>query len=133
MDDDEIVVTIEGLDELEKTLTEDTRKAAMRFLRRVEKKAAAVFQQEAERTAPIDTGFLAEHIVVETHVTDDTMEAKIGPTKQAYYGRFQEFGTKYQAGRHWLQRAYEASKEEALQVFIDEAKAMLEELAAKKQ
>jgi HK97 gp10 family phage protein len=131
MADIEIIVNIEGLDELERTLTEGGRKSVKRFLRAVEKKAARVLQAAAEENAPVETGVLAESIKIASRISGDQLTVSVGPSPDAFYGMFQEFGTEFQPAQHWLSMSFEDAKEEALDTFIREAAASLEEMAKK--
>jgi HK97 gp10 family phage protein len=130
--DIEIITNISGLDELERTLTEGGKRAAKNFLRKVEKTAAKIFQSNAENTAPVDTGFLSDHINVSSRVQGDTLTVQVGPSPKAFYGLFQEFGTEDQPAQHWLNRAFEESKDEALTELINTATEMLNDIAEKK-
>jgi hypothetical protein len=45
----------------------------------------------------------------------------IGPDKRFnFIGRFHEFGTKFMAGTHWMQKAFDASANQALDAYTAE-------------
>jgi len=127
--DIEIITNLEGLDELEKTLTSGSKGAVKRFLRAGEKKAARVIQAAAIDNAPELTGVLKENIKVSSSVSGDTLNVRVGPSPEAFYGIFQEFGTEFQPGQHWLSISFDESKDEALGVFLSEATDSLQEMA----
>jgi HK97 gp10 family phage protein len=128
--DIEIVTDIQGLDELEATLTEGSRKAALKFLRNAEKKAARPVLDAQRMTVPIDYGDLLEALKISSSTRGDTLTVRVGPDKsQNYIGRFTEFGTIDQPAQHWMSRAFDASKESALDAFIEVATDSLEEMA----
>lgn len=131
---DEII--IEGLDDLSRVLTEQTASAAKRYLGRCGDKAAQVVIAAMHETVPVDVGYLEESLVYQKRFTngDDntTLEILIGPTKSAYWGSFREFGTRFQAGIHWMGRAWESCKDKCLSVFATEALSILADLENKK-
>jgi HK97 gp10 family phage protein len=130
-------IEIEGLAELSTLLTEITPQAAKRYLGRCGDRAVEPLLAAMQGTVPVGVGILEESFTTQRKWLNDgdetTMEIKVGPTKQAFYGSFDEFGTSTQVGTHWMSRAFESSKDEVLNVFVEEAKALIEDLSAKKK
>ncbi len=129
-------IQIDGLNELSEILTEQTPQAAKRYLVRCGTKAADVVLEAMEQTVPVDVGFLEEALGSQTKWLDGgdqtTMEIRIGPLKPAFWGSFQEFGTRFQQGQHWMGRAWESCKDKCLSVFATEALGILSDLENKK-
>ena len=125
MADVEIITNIDGLDALEETLTVGGKKAAVRFLRSIERRAAKLIQTEAEQTAPYETGNLEDNINISSRLRDDTLTCRIGPGGRAFYGIFSELGTEHEPALHWLSQAFD----DALDALIEEASSDLEEMA----
>ena len=132
-----MAIQIEGLAELSQLLTEITPQAAKRYLGRCGDSAALPLLAAMQGTVPVGVGILEEQLSYSKKFLSDgdetTLEIKIGPEKPAYWGSFQEFGTSTQAGTHWMGRAWESSKDEVLNVFVEEAKALIQDLGAKKK
>jgi HK97 gp10 family phage protein len=129
-------IVIEGLAELSNVLTELTPKAAKRYLSNAGEKAAQVVVDNLEQTVPVEVGYLEEMLGWQKKWIDGgdqtTMEIVIGPLKPAYWGSFQEFGTRYQAGQHWMGRAWEGCRDQCLSVFATEALGILADLENKR-
>ena len=130
-------VTIEGLSELSNLLTEIAPAAAKRYLGRCADCAALPLLAAMQGTVPVGVGILEEELSYSKKFLNDgdetTLEVKIGPEKPAYWGSFQEFGTSTQPAQHWMGRAWESSKDEVLNVFVEEAQSLIQELEAKKK
>jgi HK97 gp10 family phage protein len=143
----DVTCTVEGLDDLERLLKQLAPAQAKLALRRAEKKAAAVFQDEIERLAPKDTGFLEEHITIRSKVGagnesgTGSVTVTVGPSKEMYpqgnrknnrdaaeIARFAEFGTIHEAARPFIGPAFENKKEEVLDTFKTELSAAIEKL-----
>lgn len=143
-------VEIEGLKELSEVLTTLAPAAAKRYLSRAGEAAAEVVVEALEESAPTGIGILEESITTKKTWEDGdqtTMEINIGPTKHAFWGMFQEFGTQdvegtdkegkhfhhaAQPAQHWMGRAFESSKDRCLDVFSTEALGILADLENKK-
>jgi len=128
-------ITIDGLDELSTLLTEETARTAKRYLLRVAQPAADVVIDEMKQTAPEMTQRLEEGIGSQSRFTngDQTnLTITIGPAWETFWGAFQEFGSSTYPAQHWMERAWESSKDKALSVFATEATAMLMDLERKK-
>ena len=127
---------IEGLKELSELLTELTPRAAKRYLGRCAEKAAQPLLDAMAETVPMGVGILEESFTTKKTFTNEgdstNLELEIGPTRQAYWGSFQEFGTSTEPGQHWMQHAWEASQQECLSVFSTEAIGLLQDLENKR-
>jgi HK97 gp10 family phage protein len=131
---EEVEIQIEGLSELSDKLATLAPAAAKRYLRRCGSKAAEVVLDAMGETVPVGIGILEESLIYKvkfTEADETTMEVKIGPTKKAFWGMFQEFGTRFQAGKHWMGRAWEGCKKQCLQTFVDEGQGILRDLEGK--
>jgi HK97 gp10 family phage protein len=119
--DIEIVTNIEGLDELEEALTEGGKRAVKKYLRRVELKAAKLLKDALSEDAPYDTGDLSEDIHSQTVQGDGALTVRVGPSKNTFYGMFQEFGAPEAnvPAQHWMELAAKEHQDEVLQEFMD--------------
>ncbi|HEX3739445.1 MAG TPA: HK97-gp10 family putative phage morphogenesis protein [Terriglobales bacterium] len=142
-------IEIDGLKELSDRLASMPAKAAKRYLSRAGEAAATVVAEALKESAPVQVGILEESIVSKKEWLDGdetVMEISVGPTKQAFWGSFQEFGTQEVSGvdkngepfhhaaqpaQHWMGRAWEGCKEEALDAFATEAIGILQDLENK--
>lgn len=128
----EIVTNIEGLDELEEAFTGGSKRAVKKFLRRVEMKAAIVLVKSAEAKAPEASGALETDIHRQTVQSDGALTVRVGPSKQAFWGLFQEFGAPEAnvPALHWLEDSAKAVQDEVLAEYMaavdDGLKAMKE-------
>lgn len=142
-----VAITIEGLSDLSNLLTEQTPRAAKRYLSRclgaVEKgdmnrapKAVRVVLDAMDETVPVQIGALESMLRWQKRFSDGddetTMTVLIGPTKSVFWGSFQEWGTATQEGQHWMGRAWEGCKDEVLNVFATEAIGILQDLENRK-
>jgi HK97 gp10 family phage protein len=131
----DVSCSIEGLDGIEELLQIVYPAQAKTAVRTAGRKAGKIWQEAVEEKAPRDTGFLADHINVSTQAGegDDNSTGSIAvvvaPARQAFYAMFQEFGTKNQPAKPFVQPAYEEHKEEALEVFANELLKALDKLA----
>jgi HK97 gp10 family phage protein len=128
-------IEIEGLAELSRMLTEQTPKAAKRYLSRCAEPAAEVVIDAMAETVPVRVGILEEELSWQKKWSNDgdetTLEINIGPLRPAFWGSFQEFGTRFQAGQHWMGRAWEGCRDKCLNVFATEALGILADLENK--
>jgi HK97 gp10 family phage protein len=126
-------IEIEGLSQLSEKLTQLKQNAAKRYLLKAVQEGADVFKEAAEEDAPVYIGVLEESIVTKTSWSqgdgETTLDIDIGPTKQAFWGELQEFGTQdvhgvdkngkpfhhtAQRPQRWLTNAFESNKDAAL-------------------
>lgn len=127
-------IVIEGVAELSDLLTTQTNQAAKRYLSQVAEPAAQVVIDAMKTTVPVKIGILEEALGWQKkwlNGDETTIDMKIGPLKMAYWGSFQEFGTRYQQGQHWMGRAWESCKDKVLEVFVTGAKEMIAKLKAR--
>lgn len=103
-----------------------------RILTIAAKTGAELIRDKAEALAPRDTGQLAESelIRVEGSQSDASeVVVKIGPDKDAFYGRFQEFGTAFHPTQPFLRPALKATQDTAARKSTEIVKRELERLA----
>ncbi|MGB8990071.1 MAG: HK97-gp10 family putative phage morphogenesis protein [Candidatus Sulfotelmatobacter sp.] len=129
-------IEIDGLAELSQLLTEETPKAAKRYLLRAGNAAADIVVDALEETVPVELGVLEEAIVKKTDWDSGDGETQltiaIGPLRMAFWGMFQEFGTRFQQGQHWMARGWNDCKDRVLDKFATEAVGLMMDLENKK-
>jgi len=130
-------IEIQGLAELSVLLTEQTPAAAKRYLGRCADRAAEPLLAAMAGTVPRGIGILEESFTTKKSFANDgdqtTLVLEVGPTKQAFWGSMQEFGTSTEPAQHWFGRAFESSKDEILDVFVEEAQNLIQDLGANKK
>lgn len=80
------------------------------------KAGAEIIRQDAAWRAPRETGRLQEEMILTTAGTESNaaeVTVKIGPSRRAFYGLFQEIGTAHHATQPFLEPALKAKKSEA--------------------
>jgi HK97 gp10 family phage protein len=103
-------------------------KLGVTFMRRAGKKAMKVIRDEAASNAPVDTGLLSESIVIKTkRVSDTSIELSVGPTKDTFYAKFLESGTKKMEARPFLNPALESRSNEASLIFAAELDRLIQD------
>ena len=116
-------VELKGLADVSNMLSEVAPKAAKSYISKCAKPATQVVLDAMKETVPVGVGILEELLVSKSHWEQDgateRLVVEIGPTKQAYWGMFQEFGTSKLEGKHWMGNAFEGCKEEVLEVFME--------------
>lgn len=116
-----------GIPELErkfKTLETLTKLAVLKSAIR---KGAKVIRDEAESRAPRRTGELAEGMTTRMKDSDlNSLHIDIGPSKDEFYGFFQEFGTAFMPAQPFLKPAFEAKQAQAQKAIEDGLKAAIE-------
>jgi len=118
-------VTITGLKELEQKLRDETKKVAKRTLRRAAKDAADIWENAISERAPALTGFLRSQITMSSKAQggdEGFLQVMVGPSKKAYYGIFQEFGTRFMKAQPFMRPAFEQTKDEVLDAFVTNLK-----------
>lgn len=117
--DIKVVTNIEGLDELEEALTSGSKRAARKYLRAVEMDAAKILVTSAKENAPYDTGDLESDIHRQSVQGDGSLTVRVGPSRDAYWGLFQEFGAPEAnvPALHWLEESAKAVQDEVLEKF----------------
>jgi len=118
-------VDMTGMEELFNqldSLGEDASKA----LKEAVMKGAEIVREDASRRAPRRTGKLSQSIIIESaEVEPDYVSVKIGPNKEAFYGRFVEMGTSKMPAKPFLRPAWDANKENVKKIISDELKGRL--------
>ena len=97
-------VEIVGLAEVLKKLDPDLY---AKPLRRFWERAGIVVQSRAREKSPVDTGRLRASIMYEVDSASPPQYAKVGT--DVFYAPFQEFGTRFMQGKHYLGGAFEES------------------------
>lgn len=136
-------VKVEGLEALGKALRDFPTVLAQKYLKRATYTAAALIETDAISRAPVLTGLLKSKIAVFKRSADgNSSHYSIGVRKlrlnrkvkkvlkitrkanisieiadDAFYWRFLEFGTAKMSARPFLRPAFEAQKENAVEVF----------------
>ena len=100
----------EELNRMAKACSEKSRKNAL-------EKGSDIIVKAARARAPIDTGLLSREGIAAEVISGEI--ADIGWTADAFYGRFLEMGTSKMAARPHLRPAYEAKKNQVVQVMIE--------------
>lgn len=124
---DGVEAHIEGLEQLEETLTTLTKKAAKKILRQAGRRAGTIWkeaiEEQIERQGLMATDYMVDHIQINTKSksgNDGSITVAVGPAEDAFYGRFAEFGTSKEPARPFMRPAFDEKVDEVLQVFIDE-------------
>jgi HK97 gp10 family phage protein len=139
-------VKVEGLRELGermKSLSEDVNN---RIARAATAAGAVVIRKAAQSKVAVDTGNLKKSIIVkrlpkgETQLTSEhivtvrkgkvTAKQKGAGLKDAFYGRFVEFGTAKMPARPYLRPAYDENKQKAVEAIKDRIAARLKKAGA---
>jgi HK97 gp10 family phage protein len=126
---DDVSIKVNGLGELKQRLEElNDGKLARSMMRSGARKAAKVLEAGQKEAVPVAQGDLRDSIGVQvTGARTDELHVLIGPDKRLnFIGRFHEFGTKFMAGIHWMQRAWDSTSSAALDAYIAEVKRRLD-------
>lgn len=143
----EVTVKITGLEELQKKLLDQLPNKAKSAMRSALRDGAKVIQEAIVQEAPKDSGFLSEHIDVRTRVKGSglTGSAFVGPNSKEVYpqnekslpgkksrpkpasvvARFLEFGTATHSANAFMTRAFESTKQNAIDAVLDRLKKVL--------
>jgi HK97 gp10 family phage protein len=117
----DIRTDVQGLEELEEAFTDGSKRAIVKFLRKVEKGAAKVLKDALSADAPYKEGFLSDDIHIMSIVGDGLLTVRVGPGKEGFYGIFQEFGAPEAnvPAQHWMELTAKEHQEEVLQQYMD--------------
>lgn len=96
------VIRVEGAKALDAALGQLADDMQAEILMMAAEAGAEVLQAGMERRAPRRTGELAGGIGIKVRETAEGAEADIGPTKDAFYGMFQELGTVRHAAQPFM-------------------------------
>jgi HK97 gp10 family phage protein len=112
----EVTMQVKGFAKLEQNLRALPDEIARKAMKTALKDGAEVIRHDIAVLAPRRTGFLATHIAVSLSSTKfGEVIAKIGPTKDAFYARFAEFGTKFERARPFMRPAFDTGYRVALE------------------
>jgi HK97 gp10 family phage protein len=132
---------VEGLRELNQALGELPKATQKNVLRRVLKKAAQPVDDEASSSAPNDTGKLEQSVITGMRLTrsqrssayragsNGVVEIHVGTAMGR--GLFTEFGTFKDAPQMWFTRAWEGTKNQALDIIKSDLGAEIEKSASR--
>ena len=120
-------IELSGMDELLARLKRTTLNVDL-----VENKAliagADIIRDEIEARAPVKSGTLKNNIVT-SGIRQDRNGVKhieVGPDPDAFWGRFQEFGTVHQKAKPFIEPAFLSKRKEALAVMKEVIKEAIE-------
>lgn len=106
---------IEGAAELDKVLQRLPTIVSRSVGRGALQAGARPIREAAKQKAPRDEGDLSRNIVARTvRRGRDEILVRIGPTKEAFQGLFQEFGTKNHPAQPFMRPAFDENAQEAL-------------------
>ena len=111
-----VVIHLEGADELNNALRSMHDQAAGRLLKEASEAGAEVIRAEAANIAPRDTGLLSESLADRaiSRQRVGRSQIDIGPTRMAWYGQLLEKGTSKMAARPFLRPAFDSKRAEAV-------------------
>ena len=124
-------VKVSGLEDLVATLREhghDVRAG----LEMVGRSGAEVLRAEMSKRAPVRTGYLREHIGIGDAKIDEAkgqITIPVGPNNKAFYGLFQEFGTRHHPAQPFMRPAADESQAQVLAAAKAAAKKLIEGIA----
>ena len=98
-------IHFKGLDTLVAGLEKSKKVEAE--IKGVVKKHGAYMQQKAQRLAPVDTGNLRR--MIDLDIQDGGLTARV--ESKSKYAKYQEYGTRYQAGTPHIRPAFNATKD----------------------
>lgn len=130
-----------GFAELEQQLDALKNSIVRRALREGLTKAGAVLVQEQKARAPVLKEATKKRVPEELRDSigadikisnaNEQAELVVGPHKRAFWARFAEFGTSHQAAAPFIGPAFDASSEQALEAFMGEIGAAIDEATKK--
>lgn len=125
-----IAMRFEGGDELAANLAKLSMPLSKKIVREALLEAAEPIRAMAARIAPHAPGApdLRDHIAVAPVRSSELGAVAVGPTREFYYGFFQEFGTKHHGAHAFMRPAFDTQAEKALGVL---GKALWRELASR--
>lgn len=115
------MATIQGLEQFEARVFALDLAVQRKVLTKSVKSGAELIRAAASRNVILQglvlTGTLAEREVISVATSQSNafyVLARIGPSRDAFYGRFPEFGTIYESEKPFLEPAFEETKDAAL-------------------
>ena len=97
-------IKIVGMEKLQKKLKKNVN---MEAVKKKVRQHGGQLQEKAMRNAPVDTGFLKQHINLD--IGDSGMSAEVDPT--ADYAPYVEYGTRFMEAQPYLKPAFDDQKE----------------------
>lgn len=110
-------VKITGLREVQRKLNALPDKVQKKVVRAALRRATVILQKAVKADAPVgDTGQLRKAVKITTSFRKGVISAKVTIGKKnfvgdTYYAAIVEFGSKYQEGQHFMERAFDANKQ----------------------
>jgi HK97 gp10 family phage protein len=123
-----VTVKIEGLKELEEALLVKAPGDVRKAVRPVLKEAGVWMAAQIAAVAPRRSGFLATHIVSKVGISarNDEATVSVGPSRDAWYAQFEEFGSVHnRPPQPFIRRTFETYSEAWLDLVITKLKAAL--------
>jgi len=125
-----INVSIDGLNEVKKSLSVLPLKIQKNILTSGIRAVASTFQKEAKRNVPVDSGDLRRSIkVAKRRTKDGSTKFSVGISSKkynVYYGHMIEFGTKKAKAEPFMRPAYEQNKTKAVQSIVTKMRSRLD-------
>ncbi len=112
---------LEGGKELDRMLRRLPHAVAVKHLKVAASEALEPIREGARQnlrsTSRQRTGDLQRGLKIRVTIAAGDVLAQLFTTRDVFYGRFLEFGTRYIRGRRWMSRAIAARQSDALRVF----------------
>ena len=124
-------ITVEGLSEIEHAMENLSIQVNRRVLRDGLRAGAEVYRNGMSARAPERTGLLRSSITVRVKIGARGQVASIGPSKDAFYGRFLELGTRKMEPRPFMRPTLIADGRAAVEAFLAAGRATFERLKLK--
>lgn len=123
-----------GIDDLLKVMRKLPDRVERKVLGSATSAAATVVRNEMQLQAPVLSGRLRARVRTKrarkSEAPPQGVRYDVGPTRAVFYGTIIEIGSATQPARPWMRPAYEASKNRAIQKFIERGgKAIVREAA----
>lgn len=118
---------IEGLDEIENALLELSTKKARAGMRDGLGESGEFMRVSMALEAPSDSGHMARTMQskVSLSTRNDEGTVSVGPSKDAYYAQFVEFGSIHNRPNPFMRRTFDAAGQKMLEVFTNTMKKYL--------
>ena len=116
----DIGMEIVGLEELERAFLMLPAAVAKKAIRQNLRAGAKIVLAQAKENAPVDSGDLKRSLKVRAGKRSrNTISIRVATGKDwfkgdTFYGAFVEFGTKRMEAQHYVQRAYETTKDKVI-------------------
>lgn len=121
---------VKGMDDLLRKLGDLQLTEAKKVIARALRKAGAPIARRAGELAPVDTGRLrAEQLITVREQSATEAILRVGPSRRAFYGLFQELGSAHHSPQPFLKRAFDETKDEAEQIIRESILEHIEDAA----